>query len=104
MDVDFFNQPDVLQLLKKAETDENLLAKDAEFRKNAEAKIKAYFERTSSKQKDKAKSGFKNYAIGREEWKISAQETEYLRSKYEIEIIEQLKQLQRQAKSRNNIR
>jgi hypothetical protein len=75
MDIDFFNQPDVLEILKKIPIDENLLAKDTIFREGVEDQIKDYFKKTSTKAESKANSGFKFYAIGREEWKISSQET-----------------------------
>ena len=63
------------------------MAKDQLFREGVEDQVKVYFEKTSSKAENKANSGFKHYAIGREEWKISAQEKEYLRSKYEGEVV-----------------
>jgi hypothetical protein len=43
------------------------------FRESVEDLIKDYFVKTSTKKEEKVASGFKYYAIGREEWKISAQ-------------------------------
>ena len=69
--------------MKKVPVDENLLAKDLLFREGVEDQIKDYFSKTSSKNENKVNSGFKYYAVGREEWKITVQEKQYLRSKYE---------------------
>ena len=44
--------------------------KDLTFRNGVEEKIKEYFTKTSSKKDSKKSSGFKYYALGREEWKI----------------------------------
>jgi hypothetical protein len=65
-----------------------------------EDQIKNYFSKSSAKAENKVNSGFKSYAIGREEWKISEQETAYLRSRYENEILDALAKLQKQAKLR----
>jgi hypothetical protein len=51
--------------------DENLLVKDLLFREGVEEQIKDYFAKTTTKQDNKKSSGFKFYAVGREEWKIS---------------------------------
>ena len=54
-EVDFLNQPEVQEILKKVPVDENLLVKDLTFRNGVEEKIKEYFTKTSSK-KDSKKS------------------------------------------------
>ncbi len=66
MEVDFFNQPEVQEILKKIPVDENLLAKDLLFREGVEDQIKDYFAKTSSKNESKVNSGFKYYSVGRE--------------------------------------
>jgi hypothetical protein len=38
--------------------------------------------------------------LGREEWKIDLEETNYLRAKFEAEILEELAHLQKQARVR----
>lgn len=81
-EVDFLNQPEVQEILKKVPVDENLLVKDLTFRNGVEEKIKEYFTKTSSKKDNKKSSGFKYYALGREEWKIDLEETNYLRVKF----------------------
>lgn len=60
-----------------------------------EYEIKDYFFRTSNQKEVQKNTGFKYYAMGREEWKIDLEETAYLRAKFEQEIIEQLTQLQK---------
>lgn len=62
--------------------------KDLTFRNAVEEKIKDYFNKTSSKKENKRTTGFKYYALGREEWKIDLEETNYLRAKFETEIVE----------------
>lgn len=81
-EVDFLNQPEVQELLRKVPVDENLLVKDLLFREGVEDQIRDYFAKTSTKKESKKNSGFKFYAVGREEWKISMSETQYLRSKF----------------------
>jgi hypothetical protein len=51
--------------MKKVPIDENLLAKDLLFREGVEDQIKDFFAKTSSKNENKANSGFKSYAVGR---------------------------------------
>lgn len=102
-DVDFLNQPDVQEILKKVPVDESLLANNVAFRDGATDLIKKYFAKTSNSNENRVNSGFKSYAVGREEWKISEQEKQYLRSKYEAEILEQLSKLQKQAKISRNV-
>lgn len=100
-EIDFLNQPEVQEILKKVPVDENLLVKDLTFRNAVEDKIKEYFNKTSSKKENKKSTGFKYYALGREEWKVDLEETNYLRAKFETEIIDDLTQLQKQARIRS---
>ena len=53
------------------------------FIQNVEKQIKEYFSKTAGKKEDKKTSGFKFYALGREEWKVDLEETNYLRAKFE---------------------
>lgn len=87
--------------MKKVPVDENLLVKDLTFRNAVEEKIKEYFNKTSNKKENKKSTGFKYYALGREEWKVDLEETNYLRAKFENEIIDDLTQLQKQARIRS---
>ena len=68
--MDFFDQPEVQEVLKKVPIDENLLVVDQTFRKGVEERVKDYFARTTSQKESKKQTGFKYYALGREEWKI----------------------------------
>ena len=45
------------------------------FREGVEDQVKEYFHKTTTKSENKVNSGFKYYSLGREEWKISIQET-----------------------------
>ena len=45
--------------------------------------MKEYFSRTTSQKESKKQTGFKYYALGREEWKVDLEETNYLKNKFE---------------------
>jgi hypothetical protein len=46
------------------------LAADLTFREQVEIDVKHYFEELSTKKENKSKTGFKSYALGRDEWKL----------------------------------
>lgn len=99
-ETDYLDRPEVQEILKKVPIDENLLVKDLLFKQNVEKQVKDYFAKTTGRKDEKKNSGFKFYALGREEWKIDLEETNYLRAKFEAEILEELAHLQKQARVR----
>ena len=63
--MEFFKQPEVKELLNKADIDIKLIEKYFVFRDEVEAEIKKYFRKVESVVENQKKTGFKAYGLGR---------------------------------------
>ncbi len=64
-ELEFFKQPEVKELLNKADIDIKLIEKYFVFRDEVEAEIKKYFRKVESVVENQKKTGFKAYGLGR---------------------------------------
>jgi len=100
--LDFLSRPEVIEIIKKTQIDETIIATDLTFRDQVESEIKRYFEELETKKDNKNKTGFKSYSLGRDEWKLETEEINFMKEKLLLGLTDTLGQFQKQAKIRLN--
>ena len=100
--LDFLSRPEVVDILKHAQVEELVLAADLTFREQVEGEIRQYIQEMKNKKENKIKTGFKSYAIGRDQWKLEAEEVNFMKEKLLMSLTDTLGHYQKQARIRMN--